>query len=217
MFDGYLKARHQRTGEPFVPFDAGADYDRYVDGKLRADGARAFLVSRGIHLPDGEPDDPPSKETVNGLANRKNELLQQHLRHGEVKVYDGSVKFARTAREEGLRIAVVSSSANTRTVLQVVGLGDLFDARIDGITAAERHLPGKPAPDMFLAGADAVGLEPGACAVFEDAEAGVQAGRAGGFRLVVGVDRVGHGHADALRTHGATEVVKDLSELLGEA
>jgi len=212
MFDGYLRDRSQRTGQPFVPFDPVKDYDEYVDGKPRADGTRSFLASRGIELPEGGDDDPPDVETVHGLGNRKNEIVQRRIREDGVEAYEGSVRYVRACRDAGLRRAVVSSSANCRDVLIGAGIEDLFDARIDGLVARREHLPGKPAPDTFLAGARALGLEPGEAVVFEDALAGVEAGRAGHFRYVVGVDRAGQ--ADALREHGADIVVTDLAELL---
>jgi beta-phosphoglucomutase family hydrolase len=212
MFDEFLRDRSTRTGEPFVPFDAGDDYDAYVDGKQRLDGTRGFLLSRGIDLPEGDPSDPPGAATVNGLSNRKNELVLRLFDEGHIEVFDDSVRYVRAVRAAGLATAVVSSSANTAQVLDAVGIADLFDARIDGVVAAERHLAGKPAPDTFLAGAAAVGAAPATAAVFEDALAGVEAGRAGGFALVVGVDRVGQ--ADELRHHGADVVVDDLSQLL---
>src|SRR3954452_13904035 len=215
MFDDYLQARAKRTGEDFVPFDAGPDYDEYVDGKPRYDGVRSFLQSRGIELPDGSPDDPPSAETVDGLGNRKNELVLKLIERDGVEAYEGSVRYVKAARDAGLRRAVVSSSTNCRDVLQAAGIIDLFEEIIDGAVAHEQGLKGKPAPDTFLAGARALGLEARAAAVFEDAVAGVEAGRAGNFRFVVGVDRVGH--ADALRAHGADIVVKDLAELLDAA
>ncbi|MEU7696373.1 beta-phosphoglucomutase family hydrolase [Microbispora hainanensis] len=214
MFDEYLRDRAAATGTPFVPFDATGDYERYVDGRKRLDGTREFLLSRGIDLPEGRPDDPPGMPTVNGLSNRKNELVQAILDRQGVEVFEGSVRYLRAVRDAGLRRAVVSSSANTRRVLAAAGIDDMFDARIDGEVAKERGLAGKPAPDMFLAAAEALGLTPAECAVFEDALAGVAAGRAGGFALVVGVDR--GDQAQALRDNGADIVVSDLSELLDE-
>jgi beta-phosphoglucomutase family hydrolase len=211
-FDEFLRARAQESGEPFVPFDEVDDYDEYVDGRPRDDGTRSFLKSRGIDLPDGRPDDPPTAATVHGLSTRKNDLVQQKIKSDGVETYSGSVEFVRAARAAGYRTAVVSSSANTQDVLAVTGLTELFDARIDGVVAAERHLPGKPAPDTFLAGAQALDVPASAAVVFEDALAGVEAGRAGHFGLVVGVDRVGQAHA--LRERGADVVVSDLSELL---
>jgi beta-phosphoglucomutase family hydrolase len=211
MFDAYLR---QRDGDGFTPFDIHGDYDRYVDGLPRADGVRTFLRSRGIDLPDGDPDDPPSAETVNGLGNRKNDVVQRRIHEDGVEVYDGSVRYLHAVRAAGLRTAVVSSSANTAEVLRVTGLTDLFDARVDGQVARERGLPGKPKPDTFLAAAADLGVEATGAAVFEDAPAGVQAGRAGGFGIVVGVDRVGQ--AAALKKHGADVVVDDLADLLEE-
>jgi beta-phosphoglucomutase family hydrolase len=211
-FDAFLRERAHQAGQPFVPFDPVADYDEYVDGKPRADGVRSFLASRGITLPEGNEDDPPGDQTVHGIGNRKNEILQRRIRDDGVETYEGSVRYVKAARDAGLRRAVVSSSANTRDVLASTGIEDLFEARIDGVVAQQEHLRGKPAPDTFLAGARALGLPPSAAVVFEDAQAGVAAGRAGGFGFVVGVDRVGQ--ADALREHGADVVVRDLSELL---
>ena len=212
MFDGYLRERARRTGEPFVPFDRVADYENFVDGKPRADGTRSFLQSRGIELPEGSPDDPPDAETVEGLSNRKNEILLRRIDQDGVEAYPGSVRYVRAVRDAGLRRAVVTSSANCRDVLASAGLEDLFETHIDGLTVEREHLRGKPAPDSYLAGARALGLEPGAAAVFEDALAGVAAGRAGWFGFVVGVDRLGQ--ADALAEHGADVVVTDLAELL---
>jgi beta-phosphoglucomutase family hydrolase len=211
-FDAFLRERAERTGEPFRAFDPAADYNEYVDGRPRADGVRAFLASRGITLPEGRPDDPPDAPTVNGLGNRKNENLLRRIHEDGVDVYDGSVAYLRAAAAAGLARAVVSASANTRDVLSVTGLTPLLDAVVDGVVAREQGLAGKPAPDTYLAGARALGVAPAAAAVFEDALAGVAAGRAGGFGIVVGVDRVHH--ADDLRAHGADVVVADLSELL---
>lgn len=212
MFDDYLRERARSHGEPYVPFDPVDDYDTYVDGKPRADGTRSFLASRGIELPEGKPDDPPGAETVEGLSNRKNEIVLRRMRQDGVQPYEGSVRYLRAVRDAGLRRAVVSSSANCREVLVAAGIEDLFEVRVDGLTAERDHLAGKPAPDMYLAGARALGTDAAECAVFEDALAGVAAGRAGGFGFVVGVDRVGQ--AAELRTHGADIVVKDLAELL---
>jgi beta-phosphoglucomutase family hydrolase len=213
-FDQYLRARADRTGEEFKEFDPDGDYNEYVDGKPRYDGVRSFLESRGIDLPWGSPDDPPTKETICGIGNRKNDLVLKLIREQGVEAYDGSVRYVKAARDAGLRRAVVSSSANCKDVLIAAGIEDLFEARIDGNVAEEQHLKGKPAPDTFLAGARALGTAPARAAVFEDAVAGVQAGHDGGFGFVVGVDRVGH--ADALASHGASVVVKDLGELLDE-
>jgi|SRR5919204_5485373 beta-phosphoglucomutase family hydrolase len=213
MFDEYLRSRAERTGEPFVPFDAVKDYDEYVDGKPRYDGVRSFLASRGIELPEGDPDDPATAETVHGLGNRKNELVLALIEREGVEVYEGSVRYVQAVGEAGLRRAVVSSSANTRQVLAATGITDLFEEVSDGVVAEREHLKGKPAPDTFLAAARALEVLPAAAAVFEDALAGVAAGRAGRFGFVVGVDRVGQ--AEALREHGADVVVSDLAELLG--
>jgi beta-phosphoglucomutase family hydrolase len=212
MFDGFLRDASRRTGQQFVPFDPVKDYDEYVDGKPREDGTRSFLASRGIELPEGSEDDPPDAETVHGLSNRKNQIVLKRIRTDGVEAYEGSVRYVRAVRDAGLRRAVVSSSANCHDVLVAAGIEDLFEARIDGIVAEREHLRGKPAPDTFLAGARALGLEPAEAVVFEDALAGVAAGRAGKFGYVVGVDRVGQ--ADALREHGADVVVTDLAELL---
>ncbi|MFC5722916.1 HAD family hydrolase [Streptomyces gamaensis] len=209
MFDGFLRSRE---GPGFRPFDPVADYDRYVDGLPRADGVRSFLASRGIELPEGEPGDPPEKDTVNGLGTRKNELVLRRIREQGVEAYEGSVRYVRAAREAGLRRAVVSSSANCRDVLVAAGIEDLFEVRIDGVVAAERKLPGKPRPDTFLAAAHDLGVDAGSAAVFEDALAGMEAGRAGSFGYVVGVDRVGQ--AEELRAHGADVVVTGLERLL---
>ena len=215
MFDGYLEARARRLGEAFVPFDPTADYDAYIDGRLRADGTRAFLASRGITLPEGTATDSPEMETINGLSNRKNALLLQRLRTLGVQVYPGSIQYLDAVRRAGLKCAVVSASANTREVLGAAKITDRFDAIVDGVVAARDHLRGKPAPDTYLAGARALGVGPAESAVFEDALAGVEAGHAGGFGFVVGVDRVGQ--RDALKRHGATIVVDDLAELLSHA
>jgi beta-phosphoglucomutase family hydrolase len=205
MFDEFLRTRAAKTGEPFVPFDPVKDYTEYVDGKPRYDGVRSFLESRGIKLPEQE---------IRALGDRKNELVVGLIRTRGVEAYDGSVRYVHAAHEAGLRRAVVSASANCRDVLAAAGIDDLFDAVVDGIVAEREHLRGKPAPDTFLAGARALDTDPAAAAVFEDALAGVEAGRAGKFGFVVGVDRAGQ--ADALRQHGADIVVSDLDELLDD-
>ena len=215
MFDEYLRARAQQSGEPFQEFDAVGDYDRYVDGKPRYDGVRSFLEARGIHLSEGAASDPPSAETVHGLGNRKNELVLRLIHDQGVQPYEGSVRYVRAARDAGLRRAVVSSSANARDVLAAAGMAELFEEVVDGHAVEDQGLRGKPAPDTFLAGARALELEPEQAAVFEDALAGVEAGRAGSFGFVVGVDRAGQ--ADELRSHGADVVVSDLAELLDES
>ena len=212
MFDEFLKGWAERHGQPFVAFDKVDDYDTYVDGKPRYDGVRSFLGSRGIELPQGTPEDPPGAETVDGLGNRKNKLVLDLIHDQGVEPYEGSVSFVHAVTEAGLQRAVVSSSTNCRDVLRAAGIDDLFDEIVDGVVADREHLKGKPAPDTYLAGARELGVEPSAAAVFEDALAGVDAGRAGEFGFVVGVDRVGQ--ADALRAHGADVVVRDLGELL---
>ena len=214
-FDAFLRARAARTGDRFVPFDEVADYDEYVDGKPRFDGVRSFLAARKIELPEGSPSDPPSAETVGGLGNRKNELVLG-LIHGQgVETYEGSIRYVRAALAAGLPRAVVSSSANTTEVLAAASIDDLFDVQIDALVAEREHLKGKPAPDTFLAAARELGVAPIHAAVFEDALAGVAAGRAGRFGFVVGVDRVGQ--REALLEHGADVVVSDLAELLERA
>jgi beta-phosphoglucomutase family hydrolase len=212
MFDEFLRERAGAGGEEFRPFDAVEDYDEYVDGMPRYDGVRTFLRSRGIELPEGTPADPPTAQTVHGLGNRKNDLVLALIREGGVEAYEGSVRYVHAAREAGLRCAVVSSSANAREVLEAAKIDELFDEVVDGVVAGREHLKGKPAPDTFVAGARKLDLEPSAAAVFEDALAGVAAGRAGAFGYVVGVDRTGQ--ADALRSHGADVVVTDLAQLL---
>jgi beta-phosphoglucomutase family hydrolase len=212
MFDEFLRARAEATGTPFVPFDPHAEYDTYVDGKPRLDGTRSFLESRGIDLPEGTPDDPPGTPTLYGLSNRKNNLVLEKIAAGGVQVYPGSITYIRSVKDKGISTAIVSASANTVQVLKSAGIEDLFDVRIDGVIAKQRGLRGKPAPDTFLAAAQALGMSATQAAVFEDAQAGVAAGGAGGFAIVVGVDRVGQ--AEALREHGADIVVKDLAELL---
>jgi beta-phosphoglucomutase family hydrolase len=209
-FDSFLESWAARHGTPFVPFDSGFDYHQYVDGRQRADGVRTFLASRGITLPEGTPDDGPDRETVNGVG--KNVLVLQKIKEGAVQVYPGSVEYLKAVKAAGLRRVVVSASANCRDVLTAAGIADLLEARVDGLVARELGLPGKPAPDTFLYGAKLLDLAPENCAVFEDALAGVAAGRAGGFGIVIGVDRVGQ--AEALRENGADIVVTDLSELL---
>jgi beta-phosphoglucomutase family hydrolase len=205
-FDRFLAKRGEKA------FDLVHDYDEYVDGKPRLDGVRDFLASRGIELPEGASDDPPDAETVNGLANAKNELVLSLIREQGVEAYDGSVRYLRAAREAGLRRAVVSSSHNCHDVLVAAGIEELLEVRVDGVVAEERHLRGKPAPDTFLEAARILGVAPAHAVVFEDALAGVQSGHDGGFGYVVGVDRAGQ--RDGLLAHGATVVVDDLAELL---
>lgn len=210
-FDAFLQERASRTGEPFVPFDPAGDYLSHVDGKRREDGVRAFLASRGITLPEGEVDDRPGAETVHGVGNTKNVHLLRALDDDGVVVYEDGRQLLESAHALGLSIAVVSSSANAGQVLDVTGLDRYVDVRVDGVTARERQLPGKPAPDTFLAAAKELGVTPTQAVVFEDALSGVEAGRAGGFALVVGVDRVGQ--AEALTQAGADVVLQDLREL----
>jgi beta-phosphoglucomutase family hydrolase len=205
-FDAFLKARGAE------PFDLVHDYDEYVDGKPRLDGVRDFLASRGIELPEGSPDDAGDAQTVHGVANAKNEIVLRLIHDEGVEAYDGSVRYLHAARDAGLRRAVVSSSHNCRDVLVAAGIEGLLEVRVDGVVAEERHLAGKPAPDTFLEAARTLGVEPEQAAVFEDALAGVQSGRAGGFGHVVGVDRAGQ--REALLSHGASVVVDDLAELL---
>jgi beta-phosphoglucomutase family hydrolase len=215
MFDAYLRARAQREGDRFVPFDIEGDYQTYVDGKKREDGIRSFLDSRVIRLPDGDPNDGSDAETVYGLGNRKNELFQQTLHSDGVDVFDGSRRYLEAVSAAGLSVAVVSSSANTREVLDVTGLAEFVEVRVDGVTMREENIAGKPAPDSFLRAAQLLDTSADQAAVFEDAIAGVAAGHAGAFGLVVGVDRVNH--ADELRRNGADIVVEDLAELLDDA
>jgi beta-phosphoglucomutase family hydrolase len=210
-FDEFLSRRADRTGESFHPFDIGSDYRLYVDGKRRYDGVRDFLHSRGIDLPEGSPEDPPAAETVCGVGNRKNVLVNQALEEGGVVVYPGSLALVRALRDAGVKTAVVSSSANCATVLRAAEIEDLFEVRVDGKVAAELGLPGKPAPDTFLEAARELGAEVKRTVVVEDAISGVQAGRNGGFGLVVGVAR--HDEPGVLRREGADVVVSDLGEL----
>jgi HAD superfamily hydrolase (TIGR01509 family) len=208
-FDGFLRAH-----DPAAPEFSQFDYNRYVDGKPRADGVRDFLASRGITLPEGSPGDPPETPTVQGIASRKNGLVLAELEEHGVEVYPGSVRYLRAVKEARLATAVVTASANGEQVIDAGGFADLIDVRVDGVVAACEGLRGKPYADTFLAGARLLGVEPAAAAVFEDAVAGVAAGRAGRFGYVVGVDRVGH--ADELVAAGAGVVVQDLAELLEE-
>lgn len=212
MFDEFLLRRAEQRGEPFEPFTVEEDYKTYVDGRPRYDGVRSFLQSRGIELADGTSDDPPDRLTVRGLGNRKNELVNRLLADEGVVVYDGSVRLIHRLRDLGMRLAVVSSSRNCADVLRSTGLLDLFDARVDGVVAADRGLPGKPAPDTYLSAAAELDAPVERAVVVEDAISGVQAGRNGSFGLVIGVDRDGDG--DALRDNGADVVVTDLAELL---
>jgi beta-phosphoglucomutase family hydrolase len=212
MFDDFLSGHARSSGQPFVSFDPVRDYDLYVDGKPRDDGARSFLASRGLVLPEGTADDSATTKTIRGLARRKNDLFDALLRTEGVTAYPGSVRYVHAVKVAGFRTAVVSSSSNCQEVLTSAGIAGLFEVRIDGVVAARQHLPGKPAPDTYLAAARALSVPPAQASVFEDALAGVEAGRAGRFGFVVGVDRAGQ--ADALRRHGADVVVTDIGALL---
>jgi len=211
-FDPVLRSLATAGDSPYVPFDVVDDYRRYVDGRPRLEGVRSFLAARGMVLPEGAPGDPPSAVTVAGLGERKNALLLAELEAHPAPAYDGSIAYVRAARASGLRCGVVSSSANTGPVLASAGIAALFEVVVDGLVAATRGLRGKPAPDTFLAAAELLDVPPAQAAVFEDALVGVQAGRAGGFGWVVGVDRAGQ--RAALSEHGADIVVDDLRELL---
>jgi beta-phosphoglucomutase family hydrolase len=212
MFDDFLRERAEQEGGTFEPFDRPTDYDEYVDGKPRLDGVLSFLESRGIRIPMGSPTDPPTAETAHGLGTRKNDLVLELIRQQGVEPYEGSVRFAQEASRMELRRAVVSSSTNCRDVLVAAGIDGLFEEIVDGVVAEREGLAGKPAPDTFLFAARTLGAEPAQAVVFEDALAGVEAGRRGEFGWVVGVDRTGQ--ADALAQRGADVVVQDLGELL---
>lgn len=212
MFDEFLAKRAARNVEPFRPFDLDTDYKLHVDGKPRYQGVRDFLKSRGIALPDGTPEDPPAEETVCGLGNRKNELVNDQLASGGVEAYAGSVAFLKYLRRTGVKSAVVTSSRNCQAVLQAAKVEDLFDARVDGDVLVQQNLAGKPAPDSFLKAAEMLGVVPDRAVVIEDAISGVRAGAQGGFGLVVGVAR--KGNAEELKAQGADTVVNDLAELV---
>lgn len=212
MFDEYLQSRASRTGEPFQPFEITTDYRFYVDGKPRFDGVRDFLQSRGIELPEGTPNDPPQTETVCGLGNRKNEMINAVIESDGVEAYEGSLALVRQIRREGIKVAVVTSSQNCDAVLKAAGIANIFTVRVDGNIIHDQNLSGKPAPDGFLAAAKSLGVDPKRAVVVEDAISGVQAGRDGGFGLVIGIAR--KGDSEELRQHGADIVVKDLGELL---
>jgi beta-phosphoglucomutase family hydrolase len=214
IFDEYLKKRAVKAKEPFKPFDIDKDYSLYVDGEPRYDGVKNFLESRNIHLPYGDPSDPPDRETICGIGNRKEELVIKTLKTEGVQVYEGSVAWVKHLRQAGIKTAVVSSSKNCLVVLKAGGIDGLFDDRVDGHTVEDEKLPGKPAPDTYLKAADFLGVPPQRAVVVEDAISGVQAGRNGGFGLVIGVNRKDQNHADALRKNGADVVVTDLKEML---
>jgi beta-phosphoglucomutase family hydrolase len=211
MFDEYLQRRASKKGEVFHPFDTDTDYRLYVDGKPRFDGVRDFLTSRGIKLPEGGLDDPPEVETVCGLGNRKNDLVNKIIEEIGVEPYAGSVKLLQELRRRKFKIAVVTSSQNCTAVLNAAKLDDFFDMRVDGNMIHAQKLAGKPAPDTFLMAARLLGVEPPRAVVIEDALSGVEAGSAGGFGLVIGVAR--KGNAAELQRHGAHLVVNDLGEL----
>jgi len=208
-FDSFLQER-----EPGTPEFTQLDYNRYVDGRPRADGVRGFLESRGIHLPEGSPGDPWEAGTVQAIATRKNDAVLQELAEHGVEVYPGSVRYLHAVKDAGLATAVVTASANGEQGIAAAGFAALIDVRVDGLVAARDGLRGKPEPDTFLAGARLLGVEPSAAVVYEDAISGVEAGRSGRFGYVVGVDRVGQ--ADALAAAGADVVVTDLAQLMGE-
>ena len=212
MFDEYLQRRAAQRGERFRPFDIGTDYRLYVDGKPRFDGVRDFLTSRNIQLPEGTPEDSPEAETVGGLGNRKNDLVNKIIEGEGVVPYDGSVELIHQLRGQGFKIAVVTSSQNCSAVLKAAKLEGFFNAQVDGNTIHAQHLAGKPAPDTFLMGAKLLGIDPARAIVIEDAISGVEAGSAGGFGLVIGVAR--KGNAEELSHHGADLVVNDLKELV---
>ena len=212
MFDEYLQKRARQTGEAFRPFEVASDYLLYVDGKPRFDGVRDFLKSRGIELPEGSPEDPTDAETVCGLGNRKNDLVNDAIAEVGVVPYDGSVQFIHRLRRDGFRIAVVTSSQNCTAVLQAAKLDELFEVRVDGNVINAQQLAGKPAPDTFLLAAKLLGVEPKRTVVIEDAISGVQAGSDGDFGLVIGIAR--KNNAEELKRHGADLVVCDLDELM---
>jgi trehalose-phosphatase len=211
LFDNYREERLRRGQPDYEPFDIDHDYRLFVDGKPRYDGIQSFLEARGIEIPYGQPDDPPELETVCGLGNRKNLLFRQHLEREGVQVYDSTVRLIRELREDGFRVAIISASENCSAVLQAGGVQELFHAQVDGVMATELGLRGKPAPDVFFEAAQRLGVSPARSVVVEDALAGVEAGRRGGFALVIGVDRAGK--PERLKEHGAQVVVSDLAEV----
>jgi beta-phosphoglucomutase family hydrolase len=217
MFDGYLQASSLSAGEPreprYRPFEIATDYKQYVDGKPRYEGVKSFLQSRGIELPFGDPSDAPGDQSICALGNRKDVLVKKAIEDGEVEPFEGSVRWVKQLRDAGFRLGVVSSSKNCGPVLRAAKMDDLFEVRVDGITLAEEHIRGKPAPDSFLRAAERLGADPKRTVVVEDAISGVESGRAGGFGLVIGVDR--EGHAEELLKHGADMIVHDLAELAG--
>jgi beta-phosphoglucomutase family hydrolase len=212
MFDEYLQKRATQRGEAVRPFDLATDYRLYVDGKPRFDGVRDFLTSRGIRLPEGSPDDSPQAETVGGLGNRKNNLVNKVIEDVGVEPYEGSVKLIHQLRHRGFKIAVVTSSENCEVVLRAARLDTFFEVRVDGHVIHAQRLAGKPAPDTFLLAARLLGVEPTRTVVIEDAISGIRAGVNGNFGLVIGVAR--KGNAEELKHHGAHLVVNDLGELV---
>ncbi len=220
-FDAFLKEESARTGTTYAPFDPESDYEKYVDGEPRADGVRNFLAARGITLPEGSDSDPPDARTVSGVGNRKNQLVLEVIKKQGVALFDGAKDLVSTLRERGKKVAVVSASENTIAALSAAGIANMFDAIVDGLVVKNLHLAGKPAPDSYLEGAKMLGVAPTTAVVVEDALSGVEAGRAGHFGLVVGVDHHDetgqHDYADQLRAHGATVVVTTLRQLLGGA
>jgi beta-phosphoglucomutase family hydrolase len=211
-FDQFLKKRAEKTSGDFKPFDLKQDYEDYVDGKPRYDGVESFLESRNIKLPHGDPDDPPDKETVCGLGNKKDDRFNQIMKDEGVELYQGTITWIHQLRQAGIKIAVVSSSKHCKIIIESAGIADLFDARVDGNVTDDLKLKGKPAPDTYLKAAEMLGAQPPRAVVVEDALSGVEAGRNGGFGLVIGVDR--KDDAEALRAHGADIVVQDLQEMV---
>ena len=212
IFDEYLQTRSTKTGKTFRSFEIATDYKLHVDGKTRFDGARDFLKSRGITLPEGTHDDPPHKETVCGIGNRKSNLVTKVIKTDGIEVYEGSMTFLKHVKEIGMKTAIVTSSENSQAVLQAAGIRDVFDAQIDGTTIVDQHLAGKPAPDSYLKAVQLLEVQPKRAVVIEDAISGVQAGVKGGFGLVIGIDR--KGYAEELKKNGAHIVVSDLSECI---
>lgn len=213
IFDDFLRAHSTRVGEAFRAFDVDVEYRRFVDGKPRLDGVRSFLAARGITLPEGTPDSPPDEVSVAGLAKRKDELVTRAIRAGEARTWPDAIMLVKRLRRLGIKTAVVSASHHCAEVLAATGIEGLFDLWVDGANIDRLHLPGKPAPDTYLYAAKRLGVKPSRAVVVEDATAGVRAGKAGGFALVVGVDR--GGGAEALRESGADRVVSDLAMLTG--
>ena len=211
MFDGYLKEREQKYQEPFKEFTHANDYLPYVDGKPRYKGVASFLESRGIHIPYGDPEDPPEKETVCGLGNMKNQAVNQLLKEQGVEVYESTVELIRVLKSASIRVGVASSSKNCKAVLEAAGLLDLFETRVDGVVSAELNLHGKPEPDIFTTACDNLGVTYDRTVVVEDAVSGVQAGAKGNFGLVLGIAR--EENEEELKRNGADIVVKDMAEI----